>query len=92
MKSKHPREMLTVKNIEEKFSQRKVKKSEILAALLKEQMKEEDAALAIITSAFALDALVTLNRKHLQSKKEVINQVLKKNGLGPILVVSPDEI
>lgn len=64
----------------------------IVAELEKRHIKEEDAVLVVMSSIFDLDYLVTYNRKHLRNKFEVINDVLKKNGLKAIKITLPDEI
>ena len=59
--------------------------------LVDKGVKDEDAILAVITSIFEIDYLVTWNRKHLKNKEEVINDVLQRYGLNAIRIVLPNE-
>jgi len=70
----------------------KIDDIKILNELKKKNIKEEDALLVLITSIFDIDYLITFNRKHLRGKCDIINEVLKENGLRIIEVVSPEEI
>lgn len=88
----YSKEIITAQNLTDKIDKLKVDEGIITNELKQEQIKEEDILLVIATSVFRLDFLVTLNRKHLKNKKEVINSVLQKYKLGTIKIVSPDEI
>jgi len=66
--------------------------NKLIMDLYKIGVKKEDGALVIICSMFNLDYFVTFNRKHLKNKKEVINEVLKENGLKTIKIIEPNEI
>ena len=85
-------EVITAQKLVEKLDKSKINEASITNDLKKEQIKEEDILLIIITSAFDLDFLITLNRKHLKNKKEVINRVLQKYSFKPIEIVLPNEI
>lgn len=77
--------------IETRCAEKDVKLEEIVSKLSKKGVKEEDAALAVITSIFSL-ILVTLNRKHLRGKRDVINKILGENGLDEVKILLPSEI
>ncbi len=64
----------------------------IIHKLFSHNIKEEDIILAMITSIFCLDYLVTFNRKHLKNKEAIINQILSKYNLRTIKIVLPNEI
>ena len=85
-------EIVTLQKLTERLDKLKINETAVTKDLKKEQIKEEDILLIIITSLFDLDFLVTLNRKHLKNKKEVINNVLRKYRLRTIRIISPDEI
>lgn len=65
---------------------------EVVGELQKIGVKEEDATLIFIASIFGIDFLVTFNRKHLRSKRDEINKVLRKNGLNEVGILLPSEI
>ena len=77
--------------IEAKSNEMRIKLEEIVDKLSKKGVKPEDAALAVITSLFSL-TLVTLNRKHLRSKRDEINKILKEQNLNEIKILLPSEI
>lgn len=85
-------EIITAQKLTDKLDKSKVDELTITEALKKEQVKEEDILLVIITSLFNLDYLITLNRKHLKNKMEVINNVLQKYRLRTIKIALPNEI
>src|SRR3989344_2342516 len=71
-------EIVTTQRLTEKLDMLMIKDTDIVSYLKREDVKEEDIILVIITSVFVLDYLVTFNRKHLKNKQEVINNVLQK--------------
>jgi|SRR3989344_5125591 len=85
-------EIITPQRLTEKLEGLKINEKIISNDILRIQVKEEDILLVIITSMFNLDYLVTMNRKHLKNKMEVINDILQKHKLNPIKIVLPDEI
>ena len=85
-------EIITAQKLTDELDKLKVDEKAITKDLKKEQVKEEDMLLIIVTSLFNLDFLVTFNRKHLKNKKEVINHVLQKYKLKTIKIVLPDEV
>ena len=64
---------------------------EVVERISKAGVKEEDAAIALVSSLFGL-ALITLNRKHLRNKRDEINKILKEVGLSEISILLPNEI
>lgn len=85
-------EIVTAQKLTDKLDKLGVKENDIVNDLKKEQVKEEDILLVVVTSVFDLDYLITFNRKHLKNKKEVINNVLQKYSLKTIEIVLPNEI
>jgi hypothetical protein len=83
-------QIVTARNIFDKISE--VRYGKLLFELVSINVKEEDVVLVIISSIFSVDYLVTFNRKHLKSKEDKINGVLKKNGLRTIKIVFPEEL
>lgn len=88
----HSDKVITAKSYLRKIEELKLNDKQLSADLLHHTVKEEDTILVIFTSIFNLDYLVTFNRKHLKSKENIINEVLKKHGIKPIRIVLPSEI
>lgn len=84
--------ILTDKDIEEGILKRKVDDKTILLDLESEGVKPEDAFLVLVTSIFDLDHLVTMNRRHLKNKEEIINNILRKHKQKEVDIVDPREI
>ncbi len=89
---KYSDQIVTAQNILNKTTEANVEYKELLAELVNIGVKEEDVVLVIIASIFAVDYLVTFNRKHLKSKEKGINEVLKKNGIRIIKIALPSEL
>ena len=89
---KYSDQIVTAQNLLDKTNEANVEYIELLAELVNIGVKEEDVVLVIITSIFAVDYLVTFNRKHLKSKEKEINEVLKKNGIKTIRIALPSEL
>ncbi len=85
-------EIIPVKKLDEKFSEAKINRNELTADMIKHTIKDEDTILVIIASLFAVNYLVTFNRKHLKNKEEEINNVLQKFKLKAIRIVLPNEL
>lgn len=83
---------LSNKDVDAKIDSIGIDDVSILLELERNAVKGEDALLALISSIFDIDYLVTFNRKHLRNKTKIINEVLKENGLKPIQIVGPEEI
>ena len=84
--------LLTNEDVDSKIDKLAIDDGKILLELQSLGVKEEDAFIVLITSIFHLDCLVTLNRRHLKSKENEINKVLKKNGISTIKIVGPEEV
>jgi len=84
--------MLTNEDLDRKIENMRVNDEKVLLELEKKNIKDEDALLALITSIFDLDYLVTFNRKHLKGKEKEINEILRQYELRAIRIVYPDEI
>ena len=84
--------LLTNEDVDERIDSLEIDDEKILLELQSNNVKEEDAFIALITSIFKLDYLVTFNRRHLKNKKNQINEVLKKHGLAAIKIVGPEEV
>lgn len=89
---KQSKQILSNKDVDKKIEFMNIDDIKILKELEKKGVKEEDALLVLITSIFNIDYLVTLNRRHLRNKCNIIKEVLKENGLRIIKIVSPEEI
>ena len=85
-------EIITVEKLAKKLQETDADYEMLSKELTKITNKEDDSDLVLISSLFALDYLVTFNRKHLQSKREQISAFLKGKGLDLIIVVLPNEI
>ena len=85
-------EIVTAQNLLDRLEETKVSYRKLLTELIGVGVKEEDVVLVIIVSVFNLDYLVTFNRKHLKNNESKINEVLKKNGIKTINIVSPSEL
>lgn len=81
--------IISVKEIVEKSREMDVDYRDIITQLEEHGVKDEDAILIVVTSIFELDCLFTFNRKHLRDKKDVINEVLKENGVKKIEIRVP---
>lgn len=84
--------ILSVKEIVSRSEEIGANYNDIIRNLMSKGVKEEDAVLVFVASAFYLDYLVTYNRVHLKNKESVINDVLKSHKLKVIKIVSPDFI
>ena len=84
--------IVTAKNLFERLEELKIDYKAILFELLSKDVKEEDAVLVVVSSVFDIDFLVTYNKRHLKNRQPEINEVLKKNGLKTIRIVSPEEL
>ncbi|MBI3051818.1 hypothetical protein HYY74_05170 [Candidatus Woesearchaeota archaeon] len=82
---------LTNEEIDARFTDNGIDDARILLELEKNGVKDEDAFLVLVASAFNL-SLITFNRKHLKNKKERINEVLVINGLSTTEIIGPEEI
>jgi predicted nucleic acid-binding protein len=89
--SLHSTEILSTEKITKKIVELKINYKKIMPIFKKHGIKEEDATLVLIASAFEL-TLVTLNRKHLRNKKDEINEILREAGLNEIEILLPNEI
>ena len=88
----YSKEILTPQSLLEKFESFSVNSDKIIGLLVKIGVQRDDAALALITSVFELDALVTYNRKHLRNKVDEINNVLDSYEIRKINILLPSEI
>ena len=84
--------LLTNEDVDYRIDSLGIDDEKILLELQSNNVKEEDAFIALITSIFKLDYLVTFNRRHLKNKKNQINEVLKKHELAAIKIVGPEEV
>ena len=84
--------MLTNEDLDRMIENIGIDDEKVLLELEKENIKDEDALLALVASIFGLDYLTTLNRKHLRGKETEINEILKKYKLRTIQIVYPDEL
>ena len=84
--------LLSNEDIDSKIAESDINDKKVLLELQSKNIKEEDAFIVLVTSMQSLDYLITFNRIHLKNKKEVINEVLKKNGLKPINITGPEEV
>lgn len=89
---KYSFQIVTAQNIMDEANGADLEYGRLLSELVGVGVKEEDAVLVIISALFDAGHLVTFNRKHLKSKEKEINEVLRKNGTGPIRIVSPEEL
>jgi len=83
--------MLTNEDMDRQFTLTGIDDEKIIAEFTNNGIKGEDSLLALVASAFDADYLVTFNRAHLRGKKNVINEVLNKNGLRTIGIIGPEE-
>jgi predicted nucleic acid-binding protein len=88
----YTKENLGPQKILEKFENFEIEKKGIADYLVGIGVKRDDATLAMITSIFDVDMLITYNRKHLRGKVNEINEVLDKNGLRKINILLPNVI
>jgi len=88
----HATRVITVQDSLNRIEELKIDDKKTVAELERHHVKEEDATLVVVASIFELDYLVTYNRKHLKNKSEIINEILKRNGLRTIKITLPDEI
>ena len=84
--------MLSNEDLDEKIDSLNIDDKKIINELMHEGIKDEDSLLVLICSIFNVDYVITFNKIHLKNKKEIINQVLKKNGLNTIKIVGPEEV
>lgn len=85
-------EVVTAQKVSAEIDKQAVDESLLTKELMFHHIKEEDIGLILITSLFKIDFLITLNRKHLHNKKEIINNVLQKYKLPAITIALPGEI
>ncbi|MEK6887709.1 MAG: hypothetical protein AABX14_02060 [Candidatus Aenigmatarchaeota archaeon] len=83
-------EMLSNEDLDKCFAGIGIDDKKILEELMRQGIKDEDALLTLVASAFGADCLVTFNRVHLLNKINDINEVLKKNGLRTIEIIRPE--
>ena len=88
---KNTKVFITNEDIDKKLDLLNVDDKKVLSALKAAGVKGEDALLALITSIFEIDCLVTFNRKHLKSKRERINGVLTENGVKTVRIIGPED-
>lgn len=84
--------IITNEDLENKVAELDLDDKKILLELRAKGVKGEDALLALVTSIFSMDYLVTFNQKHLRSNVKMINEVMKDNGLKEIRLVGPEGI
>ena len=84
--------MLSNEDLDEKIESIGIDDEKIINELRENGIKDEDSLLVLVTSIFNVDYLVTFNRVHLKNKKDIINQVLNKNGLKQIKIIGPEEV
>lgn len=84
--------MLSNEDLDEKIDSINIDDKKIILELISNGVKSEDSLLVLVASIFDADYLITFNRVHLKNKKEVINEVLKKNGLSSIKIAGPEEV
>ena len=89
---KESTKLLSNEDVDIKIEELGIDDKKLLTELKNHNVKEEDAFIVMETSIFDLDYLITFNRVHLKNKKEIINEVLKKNGLKTIQIVGPEEV
>lgn len=89
---KNSTKLLTNEDVDIKIGELGINDKVLLNELKNNNIKEEDAFLIMVTSIFHFDYLITFNRIHLKNKKDVINEVLRKNGLRTIKIVGPEEV
>ncbi len=71
---------------------KKISFDEIEEEFKSQGIKEEDILIILIASIQDLDYVISYNRKHLKNMEKKINEVLKRNGLSEIRIMSPNEI
>lgn len=74
----HSIKIISVIEVDRKITELNVDRDFLLKKLSKVCGKEEDAILVLIASIFDLDALVTMNKKHLRNNSDKIKEVLEK--------------
>lgn len=89
---KFTNEMLSNEDLDKRIDLIGVDDEKIITELISRGIKGEDALLVLTTSIFDVDYLVTFNRIHLKSKKNEINEVLKKHGAKAIRIAGPEEV
>jgi len=89
--SHYSTEILTIEKVSERFLELGITRDKLTPIFLKLGIKEEDFTLVLIASAFKID-IVTFNKKHLLSKRNEINEVLRRNNLYEIDIFMPNEI
>jgi len=89
---KNSYKLLSNKDVDKKIESMGIDDIKILKNLERSGIKGEDALLVLIVSIFRIDYLVTFNRKHLRNKEDVINKILKEEGLGIIKIIGPETI
>lgn len=83
---------LSERKVKEQTEALSINLTELITKLEKKGVKQEDSVLVVIAALFKIDYLITFNRKHLLSKKEVINDALGAAGLQQIRIASPREL
>ena len=89
---KESTKLLSNEDVDIKIEELEIDDKALLTELRNKDVKEEDAFIVMVASIFDLDYLITFNRVHLKNKKEIINEVLNKNGLKTIQIVGPEEV
>ncbi len=84
--------ILSVKEIINRSKEIGVDYNKVMLNLMSKGVKEEDAVLVFVASAFYLDYLVTYNRVHLRNKESEINEILNSNKMQAIKIVTPTAI
>ena len=84
--------ILSNEDLDEKIDSMNINDKKILTELKNNLIKGEDSLLVLVAVIFDADYLVTFNRVHLKNKKEIINEVLNRNGLKNIKIVGPEEV
>ena len=84
--------MLSNEDLDERIDSMNIDDKKIITELKNIGIKGEDSLLVLVASIFGVDYLITFNKIHLKSKKEVINEVLRKNGLRTIKIAGPEEV
>lgn len=84
--------ILSVKEVVDRSKEIGTDYNKTITDLMSKGVKEEDAILVFVTSAFHLDYLITYNRVHLKNKEAEINEILKVHRMKVIRIASPNTI
>ncbi|MBI2139449.1 hypothetical protein HYU14_00880 [Candidatus Woesearchaeota archaeon] len=85
-------EIVSLQRLKNLIEERAINETALIEVLKTKEIKEEDILLVVVTALMNLDFLVTLNRKHLKNKEEVINAILSNHGLKKVKIISPEEV